>query len=275
MEEENAVIEAEEVAEVAESTPAEDAPQEELGEEVQPAEDEAAEVEETPKPKGVQRRIDELTRMRREAERRADRLEALLEKTITKQPEPVAPAPEPVTKPVLDQFDTYEEYTEALTDWKIDQRDKQRETARQAQKQEETAAAEKQRIDAKMQAAIQNGEGKYSDFYEVALLGNKELTITPQMLGLLAESEAPEDVVYHLGKNPARAQEIAQMPLARQALEIARIEGSLASAAEAKKETAAPPPIKPVGGAHEKSVLDPDSLPIKDWMKLRDEGKIK
>jgi hypothetical protein len=49
------------------------------------------------------------------------------------------------------------------------------------------------------------------------------LAITPQMATAMLRSENPAEVAYRLGKNPAEALRIAQMPAGRQAFEIGRL----------------------------------------------------
>src|SRR5262249_9916404 len=75
------------------------------------------------RPSSRQRRIDRLTRDNAELQRR---LEMLEQKTATPPAVPAPVLPVADSRPDLKDFKTLEDYTEALTEWKIDQREKQR-----------------------------------------------------------------------------------------------------------------------------------------------------
>lgn len=122
---------------------------------------------------------------------------------------------------------------------------------RQIRELEETARQHVQRVSAAKQAEIADavsyirteGPQKYPDFEQVALGAN--VRITPEMLQLLAGSDAPVDVAYMLGKDPALAARIADMDPVAQARAIGRLEAQ-ASAPKPKAATTAPDPVTPV-----------------------------
>jgi hypothetical protein len=93
--------------------------------------------QEEDKGKGVQKRIDALTREKHDALRRADEAERKLAESqgsrpATENAQTAKPADE--GKPKLEDCETIEEFQEKLTDWKLDQRDKAR--AAETQKQQ-------------------------------------------------------------------------------------------------------------------------------------------
>src|SRR5262245_8942669 len=78
--------------------------------------DDVQETEEAqpPRPSSRQRRIDRLTRENAELQRRIQTLEQ-----VAKPAAAAEPPPAPGGRPDLKDYKTLEEYTEALTDWKL------------------------------------------------------------------------------------------------------------------------------------------------------------
>ena len=201
--------------------------------------------EETPadeqpkKAKGVQKRLDELTALRRDAERDRDywRELALREKKA-EQPK-AEPAAQSTEKPKLDDFASYEEYTEALTDWKVEQKLSSRSEA------EKKAQAEAERQTAMQYHGTREAAFREShpDYDQVA--GNPRLPITEAMAEAAFTSEKGPELLYHLGKNPQEAARIAALSPYQAAMEL-RLEARLAR--PQKTQTGAPDPITPISG---------------------------
>src|SRR5689334_15533771 len=80
----------------------------------------APEAVQKPNPrKDPKARIDQLTREKGELERRLAEIEA---RTYDAPAKPAPkPEPQPKGKPTLDQFETVEQYTEAVADWELEQ----------------------------------------------------------------------------------------------------------------------------------------------------------
>lgn len=173
-------------------------------------------------------------------QRKIERLEA--EIAALKSGQPPSPeakaAPKVDGKPTLDQFDSVEAFTEALTDWKLEQHTKAQ-AAKQAEAQ--TATEWQKKLDA--------ARGKYKNFDSVV---ESEVTLTPYMRDALLESEAGGDLAYWLGSNPDEAERIAGLSPIAQVKALALIESKLAVSEQPAKPqprvTKAPEPIKPVGG---------------------------
>jgi hypothetical protein len=151
-----------------------------------------------------------------------------------KTSEPVAPKPE--GKPSIDQFDSIEAFTEALTDWKVDHR-----LAETAQK----TAADK---------TVQTWEGikskgleKFGEDYQDAL--DNARPMAPHVFELVVDSGVAPDLTYYLATHEAEYTAINGMSPARAGREIAKIEAKLATATPQKTEkkvTQAPAPARPV-----------------------------
>lgn len=217
-------------------------------------------------PVGVQKRIDQITRQKHDAERRVEELEQRLNTTSQQQ---IAPA----GKPKLEDFD-YDDakYIDALTDWKVgnalDTRQKQ-DTERQ---QQQTARQTAQNFESKREQVIAEGIAAYEDFEEKTL-NNPNLVITQDMANVLTESELGRDVFYYLGNNAEESRRIAGLTPMNQARELGMIEAGLKMKPK-KKVTSAPEPIQAVGARGATSANIDPSKDYKAWARARNEGKI-
>lgn len=248
---------------------AEDAPAEEP-EEI--SEESSTEETNDPQPqrKGVGKRIDELTAQRRSAERRAEKLERLLEQALAVRQQEAQPAPEPVkpvSAPTIDQFDTHEEWYRALARYEADQMRREWETS---QKQ-----AEAQRAKTEQQTAFQKRAEEFRlahpDFDDVVF--TDETPISEVMAEAIAISEKGPQVAYHLGLNRDEARRIFDLSLRNPVaagLEIGRLEARL-SLPQPRTTTKAPPPIQPLSAGGGTLSPDPDKMTTDEWLKWRRE----
>lgn len=262
MEEENTLPEVDQGEETVE-TEAEPTEEVETEESATSEEDTEEASAEPPKktPKGVQKRLDELTRLRYEAERRAEqerqeRLEwqrrAMGQQT--QQPQ--------TAKPTVDQYQTYEDYLEALSDWKVEQR-----------LVSERAEAEKRQAEEanrrKTQTYIERAESarsKYEDYDHVAHGGH--WSPTEEMKESILESDYGPDIAYYLGSNPEEAQRISRLSSSAQHRELGKLEARLSMPAPKPKPTKAPEPIKPAG-VKAKADKDPSEMSDSEFAEWR------
>jgi len=189
---------------------------------------------------GVQKRINEITRKRREAEREAAYWRGRAEAQASAPATPNTPeAPEAPVELDPDDFQTYADYHKAVA----------ARTAEQLRKEDENrrAAEEKSRQDAEFIGQINSGRTKYSDFDDVAL-GHPYLS--QEMLDA-SRGENLDDILYHLGKNPKEAQRIYLLPPGQQSREVFKLVGrlSVGVAPPKPKPTNAPTPPVTVDGA--------------------------
>lgn len=216
--------------------------------------------EETPKKKnrGLSKRFAELTRERKEAEARAAAAERKLAelRAAPRQPASTEPAPAapsgapPATKPTVEQFENYEEFVEALTDWKAEQREQARERAEAERERERENERAKSAWDAKQEAARE----KYADYDDAV---NQDLAITPVMQHVILRSEQGADLAYYLGSHPEECQRLASLDDVQAARELGRLEARLAPASSPSvpttktptRSSSAPAPIRPVAAA--------------------------
>lgn len=237
-------------------------------EEATNSEDEGTQ-EQPRKPRGVEKRISELTGNWREAERRAQKLEQMLESMISKETKP--PAQPTVTEsqePSLDQFKTYEEYVAAVADHRAEQ--KVQALLKQQEEQRQKQDAERQRAEQRstFQAKAEEFATTTPDFDEVAF--NPSLPVTDVMADALNLSDKGPEILYHLGKHPEEAARISRLSPVQAALEIGRLEAKL-SLPQPRTVTKAPPPIAPLSGGQGSLVVDPDKMTGDEWMRWRND----
>ena len=205
-------------------------------EEIAAAEEAEEEPEQPGKPgrgSSRQRKIDRLTRENQTFKSEVDYLrQQLAAAQQSRTPQPAAPVPQPAPakpaeapgKPKLQDFQTLEAYQEALTDWKIDQRE--------AQRRAEAQMAEARTAEQKLQAAWSSSESAartaHADYDEVI-----QSVAAPAGPGVMAarqamlEDEAGAEILYYLGTHPDELHRIAQLPQASAAREIGRLSAAL------------------------------------------------
>lgn len=215
-------------------------------------------------PKGVQKRIDRLTRekYRHQAELEVARRE--LETLRNRQPEQRQTTTQEGA-PKAEQFSSYEDFLEAKAEWKAEQKVAEVLSRQAESNKRQSAQAEQSKLQQSWEKRVDEAIGIYDDFEEVAL--SPDVPITDTMSQAILRSEKGADVAYYLGKNREVAAQIAGMDPLSAAIAIGRIEATLARPA-AKKATGAPPPINPVG-SRSAPAKDPEKMSTEEWMKWR------
>jgi hypothetical protein len=207
----------------------------------------------------VQKRIDKLVAKQREAERERDELKTRLAGNQESRPaQENAPTLAAATRPEAKNFDTYEAYVDALTDWKLEDRDRIRNEAERTRTQQE---AERTALTSHA-ARVEQATERYPDYSEV-MEGAKALPITREIHMAIVGSEHGPDIAYYLATNPDEVTRIAKLPSFRQIAELGKLEGKFeAPAAETPNHTTnqakkpLPKPPANVGGTA--SVKQPD-----------------
>lgn len=227
----------------------------------------------TPKAKGVQKRIDELTANWRNTERDRDEWRRLAQQLMEEreregQPQGQAQgqAPEPPAKPAPDNYSDYDSYLEALAEWKADQRlQSHLSEQQQRQQQEAQQQTQRERVQAFQQKAQEFAQ-QHPDFESVAM--SPSVPITQSMFEVIIDSEQGPEIAYHLGQHPDTAQKIARMNATAAAREIGKLEAQLSIPAK-PRASQAPDPVEPVGGGSERNAKDPEKMTTEEWMAWR------
>lgn len=149
--------------------------------------------------------VKDLRKKEREARKRIKELEAQVQQAKpTEKPIEVGP------KPKLSDFDYDEDQFEsAVEQW--------HERKRQVEQQQAAKQAEEEKAKQAWQSKMQSYEerrqtvaAKVRDFEEVEEAAKDKLTATQQGI-LIHAAENPELILYHLGKNPKKAQELSEI----------------------------------------------------------------
>lgn len=190
-------------------------------------------------PQGLLDRIGQLTRQKRELEERLQQVEAY----------------------------TQQQYAPQTEEQPYDPRTVQLEIHRQAQE-----LAKQQQWKDTTDKIWNDGLAKYGDWAPqlnnmAQLLGGIPTTLTEAAI----ETGNPQEVLYHLAKNPDEAARIALLPPTRQAVAVAKLASGLNAP---KRVSAAPPPITPkvqgIGSAP--ATLDDPNISMEEWARLRNEA---
>lgn len=133
-------------------------------------------------------------------------------------------------KPSRAAFGDDEGYIDALTEWKLEQREKQAEQTRQ-QDHQRTLVKKTEEIYAKAE--------KLPGFDREAF---DELPLTKPIVEALIESDAPEQLMHYMAANPAELERISKLSSARQGVELGKLEVKLAELAKAPPARSKAPP---------------------------------
>lgn len=207
------------------------------------------EQQEAPKKdNSVQKRIDELTRKSREAEREAQYWQQRAlgnEKTAEK----------PLEEPKLEDFEDPKEFIKAATKYAIQEEKK-------ALAAERASEAEAKVLETKTSTWVErqnSARESITDYDEV--VSSADLPVQNHIRDALLDSEKGPELVYHLAKNPDVLDRLNSLSPLQAAMEIGRLEAKLATPAAASKPVSnAPPPIKTVGSGRTNAAQDPSNM---------------
>lgn len=203
---------------------------------------------------------------------RASELEKRLER-IKSSRESEAP-------PKEDDFSDVIEYAAARALWKQRQADAQSETAEissEAGDHRQVAADIAKRIRderaAEFSDQVAEKRAQYADLDQVLAVAQRSDVVANHVADMVLESPAAVDLAYHLGKNPALARQISQLPPLSAARELGRIEASLSMPRPKLQTDALPPinPLKPKGTA----APNVDGMSYAEYKAARQSGRLK
>lgn len=218
-----------------------------------------------------QRKIDKLTRENAELHQRVLALEQKPPAAEEPGQKPKAPAE---GKPKLEDFATLEDYQEAMTDWKLDEREK----ARKAADAEREAREAHEKLQTEWSKQVKAAAKVHDDFDDVI-----DSVKAPAGPGVEAARQAMiedangAEILYWLGTHPADLKRIAALPPVSAVREIGKLSAKFDTPAAPEngkpKVTGAPKPPPPSGRPSKvtsESLDDPEV--VKDyakWERLR------
>ena len=174
--------------------------------------------------------------VRREKSKAEAKAERRVLRTLERlQPQPAAvpqAAQQTDDKPTRAQYATDEAYVDALTDWKLDQRDR-----RQGQERQQQQA----------QSLTQKTEGVYAQAEKLPGFDREAfdaLPLTRPIVEALIDSEHAPKLMLYMASHPEDIERISRLSPARQAAELGKLEDK-AVAAPTAKTSKAPDPVNP------------------------------
>ena len=255
-----------------ETTPEQAAQQPETAPETQTDVDTTAQAKEDEDehrvPKGVQKRIDRLTQEKYRLRAELDFLRG--QQQQPQQAQPAQQAQQPSQAPKLEQYNSIEEYLDALADHKASQKFDHLAKEREAKESQTRQQQEVAKLHESYTKQTEQARQAYGDFDDV--VQDPDLPISQAMAEAIMRSTNGADVAYYLGKNPDQAARIASLDPFSAAVEIGRIAATIVRP-QPRKTSNAPPPIQPVG-ARATPVTDPDKMSADEWIKWRN-GQLK
>jgi hypothetical protein len=191
-------------------------------------------------PEWFKQRIKQVTRQRRESERRADRLAAEIE-ALKRAPQAAQPKS---TELRPENFPTYDSFIEAKIQAGVREAS---EVADSRRSQTEAQRAAATRIEAFMTKATEQAEAADIDLDAVMETLTTAPLLSQSVLDRLAESKQSARLAEFLAENPAELDRVSRLgpALAKKALD--KVEAGLAAPPKPNATNAPPPPPK-VGG---------------------------
>lgn len=231
-----------------------------------------ADDEKVEKPKkGFERRIERFNRRLSEKEQEIEYWKKAALNGNQGVVQPTAQPAAPTGKPQFSDFNDIETYTEALTDWKVQQAFGE---VTKKQTVDKIVSTYDQRI-TEFKKTTPDFQEVIDDFVED--YGDKTV---PEIVQVAMDSEVGPAIAYYLAKNTKEVDRIAALPPYRRWLELGKIEDRLskpvekAPVDETKKVSKAAPPIESVKGKGKVEVNDIYAeIPYEQWVKLRTKKK--
>lgn len=193
-------------------------------------------------PRGVQKRLDELTRQRYDEKRRADALEAQLSQALQalSQGQPQQPQPDPTQPPDPRQHGGEgPEYYRELARWEA-----------RAEIQAMVAEVERAKTVESIASREETARAKYADYDSVVTPENlAPIRQNGELFEIVASHEAGPELAYYLGKNPEEAINLGRMNPYQASIRLGQLIAALTpETTGARIASKAPAPISPMRG---------------------------
>lgn len=225
----------------------------------------------------VEKRIKKLSKQKNDARAEAEywREQALkYQQQKPQEKEYETPRTDNNGKPDPDDYDSHEDYIDALTDWKVEKTlSKTKEQERQEKLKEEYQNKQKS-----FQSKVQEFAQTVEDFEDV-INDVDDITMSPAVQQSILESDDGPRLMYELAKDPEEYERICSLTPLQAARAIGRIEAKLSKPEKAEKKetktTKAPPPVTPVRSksSSKGSHKSPDEMSFEEY-KLWRAGKL-
>lgn len=227
--------------------------------------------QDAPKKNGVQKRIDELTRERYEAQRQADHWRQVAEQRAQQPQRTEASNP-----PRLEEYQDVDSFLNARDAWVLEQAEARIFQKAQEQSQRNQVEQQQQQREVEQQIRVERFKAqemdavtRYPDYAQAVAMPHiaQAVQARPDILENVLDSEHGADIAYYLAKNPAQLQTLTALSPLAAVREIGRIE-QMFMGSPRKQATNAPDPVRTVGGKAEAG-RNPENMSIPEYRKWR------
>lgn len=210
-----------------------------------------------------QERVNEITRARREAERRADALERELSQIRQQQPAQHQPqSNEP--PPSLENYANVAEWSQALTQYAV----RQAEQAAEQRFKQQDWQRQQQQVQQNFAERAAKYTAEHPDFTDAVSELDRSVTFAPEIVDAIGNSEHGPALVHYLAKHLDEADRISRLPAHIAAVQLGRLEAQV-SAPKPKPVTKAPTPTPSLGGGSSIPTGPNDKQTIEEWLAER------
>jgi len=216
---------------------------------------------------GLQKRFDELTRLRRASEREAQSAKAEAEelrKQLRAMPKPAEP---------LKTLAEFEYDQEKYLDYRIERAEQSaRDLALQAVNDTKSTDTTVEQEFGSREAAYAATVKDYDDVVYGEVDGQRKWAASPAVAESIRSSESGPELAYHLAKNPDLALEISRLSPVMTGRRMALLESELKAAKEAaavKRESKAPPPPPKIPSGESGLEKDPSKMSDAEFNRWR------
>jgi len=180
-------------------------------------------------------------------------------------------------RPAQDDFETYEQFQEALVDWKVNLRLTEHDVEARERIERASAQRAQEAIVAAHTSRIDAFRSEHDDFDAVIEQG-RDLPMTRPMQDSVLNSDMGPAVMYHLCRFPEECDRISAMAPMAAIREMGKLEARIEAAqtgpaSPAASLTQAPRPIKPVGGGVTASTVPLDQMDYQSYRRARMQGR--
>lgn len=199
-------------------------------------------------------------------------------KGVEEQPKKADEAPK--DKPVRDNFESLEEYLEAVAEWKVEKKLADAEIKRT----QENLKSETQKIQETYNQRLESVKKEIEDFDDVVaefMEDHGDFEFSSTLQSLVYESEVGPKAVYELAKNPDLLMKLNKMSPLVAAKEFGKLEDKILATKkevkEVKVKTSAKPPLKTISTQKAqvtKDLYDPE-LSFEEFDRLMSEKEAK
>ena len=171
-------------------------------------------------------------------------------------------------KPTKDNFEYDEDYYEALTDWKVDQKLEAQNKRQAEQTKKQTEAQKAQEIQNTFLAEGKKVIEKYADY--AVITEDLDIPLESELAQEIMECGGMgTEIMYFLGKNPDEEDRLKSLKGGRLAREIGKLEAKLATPIKKKTTKAPVPPDYSRGSKKNTGKVNLNDTSVEDFYKQR------